>query len=154
MKKEIAHPHDRLVKHAFSNIYVAKEFFQRHLPQEIQRNIDLSTLQLCNSTYVDEELKMSQADVLYKASIAGEVGYLYTLLEHQSTPDPLMPFRLLKYTVNIWQDYLNQTKTKQLPLVIPLVLYSEKDRYECSQDLKALIQAPSALIEQFWLKPF
>ncbi|HAT9776582.1 TPA: hypothetical protein JBD69_11280 [Legionella pneumophila subsp. pneumophila] len=35
----------------------------------------------------------------YKTTIDNKKAYLYFLLEHQSKPDPLMPFRLLKYPV-------------------------------------------------------
>ncbi|HAT4400091.1 TPA: Rpn family recombination-promoting nuclease/putative transposase [Legionella pneumophila] len=35
----------------------------------------------------------------YKTTIDNKKAYLYFLLEHQSKPDPLMPFRLLKYPI-------------------------------------------------------
>ncbi|MHA2040139.1 MAG: Rpn family recombination-promoting nuclease/putative transposase [Promethearchaeota archaeon] len=36
--------------------------------------------------------------MLYTAQFGQRQGYLYLLVEHQSTPDKLMPYRLLKYS--------------------------------------------------------
>ena len=52
--------------------------------------------------------------------IEGHEAYIYLLLEHQSTPDRLMPFRMLKYICNIIDQHLktHDTKIKKFPLFI------------------------------------
>nr|MBN5937264.1 Rpn family recombination-promoting nuclease/putative transposase [Legionella anisa] len=50
-------------------------------------------------SYINEVRQESEVDVLFKTTIDNKKAYLYFLLEHQSKPDPLMPFRLLKYPV-------------------------------------------------------
>jgi predicted transposase YdaD len=51
-------------------------------------------------------------------------AFLYVLLEHQSTLDPLMPFRMLRYVVRIWDTYLRATGApRRLPAIIPVVVH-------------------------------
>ncbi|MFS2221376.1 Rpn family recombination-promoting nuclease/putative transposase, partial [Pantoea sp. B65] len=49
------------------------------------------------------------------------------LIEHQSTPDRLMTFRLMRYALAAMQRHLdNHKKAKELPLVIPVLFYHGK----------------------------
>ncbi|MDR2031096.1 MAG: Rpn family recombination-promoting nuclease/putative transposase, partial [Azoarcus sp.] len=55
-------------------------------------------------------------------------GFIYCLIEHQSTPDPMMAFRLMQYCLRVMRAHLNReskknTGSKKLPLVIPLLFY-------------------------------
>ncbi|MCC8398249.1 MAG: Rpn family recombination-promoting nuclease/putative transposase [Rickettsia endosymbiont of Labidopullus appendiculatus] len=55
---------------------------------------------------------------------------IFLLLEHQSTVDQLMAFRLFKYMVNICDLYLTTNpKAKHLPLIYSLILYNGKKKY-------------------------
>ena len=46
------------------------------------------------------------------------------LLEHQSTPDPWLRLRLLKYSIRIWErDRRRHPQEEQLRPIVPLVLY-------------------------------
>jgi predicted transposase/invertase (TIGR01784 family) len=102
---------------------------------------------------VDESLKTVQSDILYRVKLKeGEYAYLYLLCEHQSTVSPLMPFRVWQYVIKIWADYLKQNKGKKLPLVYPLVFYTGTEPYNCSVDIRDLIQAPRSLIDQVLFK--
>ncbi|AYF75212.1 hypothetical protein D7D52_16580 [Nocardia yunnanensis] len=38
--------------------------------------------------------------------LEGRDAFVYVLIEHQSRPDSLMAFRMLEYTVRIWNDYI------------------------------------------------
>ncbi|MCX7115587.1 MAG: Rpn family recombination-promoting nuclease/putative transposase [Gammaproteobacteria bacterium] len=97
-KNEINNPHDKLFRASMQYPEVAREFLETHLPLEIKNKIDFKTVVTCPNTFIDEELKLLQSDVLLKANIEEKEGYIYILAEHQSKPDQLMPFRLLKYT--------------------------------------------------------
>ena len=53
-------------------------------------------------------------------------GYVYCLIEHQSTPDSLMAFRLMRYSILAMQSHLDKNEGKaspRLPLVIPILFY-------------------------------
>ena len=48
-------------------------------------------------------------------------GYVHVLIEHQSSPDRHMAFRLMRYAVATMQRHLDSGH-KRLPLVIPCCL--------------------------------
>lgn len=125
-------PHDRLFRAAMQYPQVAREFLDSHLPDEIKVKLDFSSITVCPNSFIDEELKLLQSDVLFKARVAGEEACFYTLVEHQSKPDKMMPFRLLKYMVKIW-DSVIKTKGKKnplpLPVIVPMVFYTGKGSY-------------------------
>ena len=60
------------------------------------------------------------ADVLYSLKTARGDGYVYTLIEHQSSPDKHMAFRLMRYAIAAMQRHL-EAGHSHLPLVIPLL---------------------------------
>lgn len=147
-------PHDKLFKVAMKDIRVAREFFESYLPEEIRSMVDLNQLELCPNSYIDEELKGSASDILYKTVIGKEPAYLFLLAEHQSSPDRLLPFRLIKYMIRIWDEHISQNKSKKLPLIIPIVFYHGRTPYIYSCDFRDLIAAPQDLIEKFLFAPF
>lgn len=151
---EIVSVHDRFFKSAMSDIRVAKEFFTTHLSNELLSKIDLTTLNLCPGSYIDKELTGSASDILYAVDYEGQSSYLYILAEHQSTPDKLMPFRLLRYIVSIMTEHLKKTSGKTLPLVYPLVFYNGKRRYPYSMDIRDLFNVSKDTLTRFIRQPF
>jgi predicted transposase/invertase (TIGR01784 family) len=147
----VNNPHDSVFKAAMADLRVAKEFFATHLPHTVLITIDLNTLKLQPNSYVDQSLKTGASDVLYKVNLKnGATAFLYLLCEQQSTVDPLMPFRVWQYIINIWADYLKSIKSNkvQLPLVYPVVFYTGTCAYSASNDIRDLIQAPKELIDE------
>lgn len=97
--------HDALIRKAFENPIVAKEFFEMHLPKEIQALFSSHTLKMEKESFVEPNLQNSISDILFSAKFNDNIGYLWILLEHQSTPDHFMPFRLFK----IYDGYYRKT---------------------------------------------
>lgn len=139
-----------------SNVQVAKDFFQQHLPPSIQEQLDFNTLELQPGTYIDKTLKHFASDVLYCIHYLNneDFAYLYVLAEHQSSVDTRMPFRLWQYIISIWNEHFKKHKGNKLPLVIPLVFYNGPKKYDGPKDIRDLIDAPQELIERFLFKPF
>ncbi len=53
---------------------------------------------------------------------------VYILLEHQSTVDRWMLFRLQRYMVRIWDKWLRENREAEgLPPIVPVVLAHAKD---------------------------
>lgn len=61
--------------------------------------------------------------MLYSLKTTGGDGYIHVLIEHQSTPDRHMAFRLIRYAVAAMQRHLDAGH-KALPLVIPVLFYT------------------------------
>ena len=92
----ITSPHDKLFRASMQNPEVARDFLMAHLPADLTKKIDLKSIVVCPNTFIDEELLLTESDVLIKCTIDEKEGFIYILAEHQSTKDQLMPFRLTK----------------------------------------------------------
>ena len=95
-------PHDRFFKAMMSKPKVAHEFFEQNLPSNIKAAINLATIQPQKESFIDDKLKLQITDLLYSAEFGDRLGYLYLLVEHQSTPDKLLEFlntRLLLWNI-------------------------------------------------------
>lgn len=117
-----ATPHDAIFKQFLRHKAIARDFLQAHLPGELLAQCKLETLQLASGSFVEENLRASYSDILYSLQTRDGPGYIYVLIEHQSTPDKLMPFRLMRYTLSAIQQHLDAGHST-LPLVIPMLFY-------------------------------
>src|SRR5688572_19794083 len=90
-------PHDTFFKDSFQDTERVKELIQANLPEKILKRIDLNSLQLTNNEFITPECASLRTDITYRCNIDGKDGYIYTLIEHQSTPDELIALRLQEY---------------------------------------------------------
>ncbi len=147
--------HDRTFKAVIADIRVAREFFEQHLPESVLALVDLATLKLSPNTYVDKNLSAFSSDVLFEVNTKKEEkAFLYLLVEHQSSVDNLMPFRLLNYKTKIWNEFLKHSHAKTLPLIFSLVFYHGREPYNGSRRLSDLIQGPRDIVESSLFGPF
>lgn len=72
---------------------------------------------------VEDDLRQYFSDVLYSLKTTAGNGYIHVLIEHQSSPDKHMAFRLMRYAVAAMQRHL-EAGHKRLPLVIPILFYA------------------------------
>ena len=118
----VSAPHDALFRRLFSDYTIARGVLESVLPKDVAAKIDFASLELQSASHVDEALHAFQSDVVFSAKIAGREARLLLLLEHQSSADALMPFRLLQYAVLLWDAHLrDHPRAKKLPLIIPVV---------------------------------
>ncbi len=118
-------PHDAVFKHILSHRATARDFLLIHLPEHLRVLCDLRTLQLESGSFIEEDLRASHSDILYSLKTQTGEGYIYVLIEHQSSPDRHMAFRLMRYAIAAMQRHLDKGH-HQLPLVIPLLFYHGK----------------------------
>ena len=59
--------------------------------------LDADSVTALDGTFVDEELTLRQTDLALQVSVAGRDVIVYVLVEHQSSVDPLMALRMLRY---------------------------------------------------------
>jgi len=148
-------PHDRYIRSILSNAPVAVEFFEKHLPKDVIKAIDFSTLMPQKDSFVNDKLRLKVADLLFSVNVNGDPGYIYLLLEHASTPDRFLPYRMLQYTLSIIDHHLKKhPKEKKLPLVVPLILYTGDKPYTYSTDLFDLFGKEKDLAKSTFLSPY
>src|SRR5438132_5055585 len=145
MAEEIHHPHNMMVRAVLSDLAEATSFLQQHLPQEVSQVLNWSTLRLLEGSFVDEDLRASEADFLYQIEHGSGEGsvWLYVLLEHQSTPDRWMRFRLLKYCCRIWEmSFREHPDQRELRAIVPLVFYQGERSWSYSSEFADLFAEP------------
>ncbi len=137
--------HDTFFKRAFCVPEHAAGEIRSLLPPAVTSRMDLETLRLLPASFVDAQMAHRHADLLFRAMIDGEYAYLYFLFEHQSTPDHLMPFRVLTYILRIWDQLLREDPTRRtLPIIIPIIVHhgaqgwtAPRRLHECVAGLEA-----------------
>lgn len=122
---EAASPHDAVFKTFLSRVETARDFIEIHLPPALIKLCKLETLRLESGSFIEDDLRPYFNDILYSLQTTTGRGYIHVLIEHQSSPDKHMAFRLLRYAVAAMQQHLNAGH-KKLPLVIPILFYHGK----------------------------
>ena len=126
MAGEVSKPHDHLFRSVFGEEKEteAASLLQAYLPPAVSGELLWSSLKWQSVSFIDERLRDSESDLLYaiRRKADGAAAWLYVLLEHQSTPDPWLRLRLLKYSIRIWErDRQRHPTEKQLRPIVPLV---------------------------------
>ena len=70
---------------------LARDVFKAFIPTSVSCQLDFDTLVPQKQTYVSEAHKHREFDLIYQTRYQENEAFLYLLVEHQSTPDPLMP---------------------------------------------------------------
>jgi Putative transposase, YhgA-like len=150
MEPEPVHqPHDKLFKATFSDPATAGAFLRQHLPAPLARSIQWEALEFHPGSFIDEQLRGSEADLLF--SVKGRSGevFLYLLWEHQSSASPLMALRLLSYMVRIWTQQVEsqgQGVSVKLSPILPVVLAQDNRTWKISERFRDLF----GLTEERW----
>lgn len=130
-------PHDKLTRRFLRDKKVAIDLLKKELPKNIVERLDLSTLIPTSETAIDEEWKQFHNDIVFHCKTKDNKDtYIYMLIEHQSTPDPFMPVRVLRYKMNVVGKYLDaKKKPNKLPNIVSLVIYNGIREYPYAKDL-------------------
>ena len=144
---QITDPHDRCFRQLMTNLDNARSFFRRYLTTELQANIDLDTLELQEGSKVTQAFQQLHLDMLYRVDFKNttdpsqiQQGYLYCVVEHQSTPDPAMAVRLWQYKAALLMDHV---KDDYLPPIHSLVFYhGQQTPYPYTLDLRSCFRTP------------
>ena len=119
---KINNEHDKLFKDLLSDSEEARKFINKFL--KLEEPIKENELELYNSSYITTEYKSKEADIVYKK----KNDDIYFLIEHQSTVDISMPYRIKNYVIEILRTAVDKSKIHQkryeYPLVVPIVLYT------------------------------
>lgn len=106
-KLEKKYSHDKLVKNILQDKVEVTNFINEFLePREKVKEEEL--IRYTNS-YITKKYKAKEADLVYKLK-SQEVFFL---IEHQSTLDNSMPYRILNYCLDIMQEWCKSRKIKR-----------------------------------------
>ena len=122
---------------------------------DLVESLDFSNVQIVNTTFIADNFREQESDMVFllpfKDTDKTEV-MIYILIEHQSTVDPTMGFRLLFYMCQIWdqqrQKWVSENVQKRkwrFRPIIPVVFYTGKQRWQTLPALETLMAVPEAL---------
>lgn len=144
-------PHDKYFKSTFGKVGFAKDFLSNYLPEELVNMIDMNTLSPQPIIHISKELKEQFTDLLFRVNILNKEAYVYFLFEHKSYRDRMVIFQILKYMIAVWEakikedldarkeDNIIDTGDIEIPIVIPLVVYHDKHKWNIKRTLGDMI---------------
>ena len=131
MTSNPSNPHDVLVRKLLSDPDDAAAAIRAVVPEDIERSLDWEAMKRVDASFVSADLSTRYSDLLFRTNLTREprAAYVYLLIEHQSSPDALMAFRILEYQVSIIRKHLRDCakqgqKVKRIPAVLPLVIHA------------------------------
>jgi predicted transposase YdaD len=140
--------HDRGYKLLLSFGKIFQELMEGYVDADWKHRLDYNRSQRIDKTFILQGLEKQESDVLYKVPLLGQEKeiYLLVLIEHQSTIDYSLAFRILVYLTNVWSDiYKNtpeETRRQQgfrLPPVFPIVLYKGACIWTAARTLREIV---------------
>ena len=123
---------------------------------ELVELIDFSQLSQINRSFIPDNLREQESDLVFSVPLHGESEtdelLIYILIEHQSTVDVTMGFRVLFYMVNIWDAQRREWESNNVPKsqwrfrpILPILFYTGSQRWQTPLTLNVVMDAPDVL---------
>ena len=97
-------------------------------------------IELYNSRFITSKYKERESDIIYKVKNKN----IFFIIEHQSTIDYSMPYRMMQYTIEIMRLIIdekeNKSKTYKYPQIIPIIIYTGEKEWDAKLSMKELIE--------------
>ncbi len=135
--------HDNGYKLLFSHASVVADVLRGFIKEDWVKDVDFETLERVEGSYVSDDLRSRETDMLWKVKVRGRTIYVYILLEFQSKVDRFMAFRNMTYLGLIYQHLIKHkafTPSGKLPPVFILVLYNGLRPWRAALDVADLIE--------------
>ena len=134
MNRKVTNTHDKFFKSLFSNKNGIREFVSKTINPDIVRELDLNTLEIDKTEYLDNRLNSSFSDLVYNCKYNNRQNIKISLLfEHKSQPEKFPHFQLLGYMLRIWELQIKQKE--ELTPIIPIIFYHGKKKWD-NKDFK------------------
>jgi len=144
--------HDQSYKLLFSESTVVRDLLTGFVEGEWVEQLDLDTLEKVSGSFVTDDLRDREDDVIWRVRLGDDWLYLYLLIEFQSSVDSFMALRIMTYVGLLHQDLVKQRKLargRRLPPVLPIVLYNGERRWSAAQELSELIHPVSTELARY-----
>jgi predicted transposase/invertase (TIGR01784 family) len=135
----VVRPHDKFCKETLGNVSIARDFIFHYLPNDILGIIDIKTLLPLKDGFITQDLKEYFSDLLFSVNMDGKESYLYFLFEHKSYLEKNILLQLLTYMVRIWENKLEKEKAGGLPIIVPLVIYHGRPKWNIGRNLADIV---------------
>jgi predicted transposase YdaD len=133
--------HDASYKLLISHSRMVEDLLRGFINEPWVQEVDFTTLERVSGSYVSDDLRDREDDIIWRVRRGSDWLYVYLLLEFQSTVDPYMALRLLVYIGLLYQSLIRAKQlpaSGKLPPVIPIVLYNGRRRWTAPRDVSTL----------------
>lgn len=150
--KPVNNPHDAIFKQSMQRPFVAKQFMQYYLPPSLVAELDLETLTMQDTTYINDQLESAFSDVVFSCNLAGQSATISLLVEHQSRPEKLMPVRVGYYMFSLFMRHIKEGASDLVAPAYCIVFYHNK-KYPYSLSLSDCFNDPLGIMKDFFTCP-
>jgi predicted transposase YdaD len=144
--------HDSSYKFLFSNPEFVRDLIIGFIPDDWLHTLDYETLEKVPGSYITDDFKQREDDIVWRVKVGGEWVYLYLLIEFQSSVDKYMALRMMVYVGLLYQDLVKRGEILadgRLPPILPIVLYNGSQRWTAATNISDLIPAVPGLVAEF-----
>lgn len=144
--------HDNSYKLLFSHAPMVEDLLRGFVKEAWVEQLDFSSLEKVSGSFVADDLRDREDDIIWRVRWGQEWLYVYLLLEFQSTVDPFMAVRIMTYLGLLYQDLVRSgrlTEQGRLPPVLPVVLYNGQRRWTAAQDIAELMETVPGGLERY-----
>ena len=120
---------------------------------ELVELIDFSQLSQINRSFIPDNLREQESDLVFSVPLQSESEadelLIYILIEHQSTVDSTMGFRVLFYMTQIWDSQRREWESDNVPKgqwrfrpILPILFYTGEQRWHTPLTLNVIMDIP------------
>lgn len=145
----MAGDHDIGYKQIFAHPELVRGLLSEFTPFDCFRDLAAAAFERVNASYVSEQFSERHGDMVWRVQLAGQVVYVYLLLEFQSQAERWMALRMQVYVGLLYQDLVRRHEfapDTRLPPVLPVVFYNGAAPWNASDEMHELVApGPSEL---------
>ena len=158
---QIEHFPDRSLRRLLQDREYVRGLVQIIAP-DIEAFLDFNRITYEKRSFISKALQERESDVLLRVPFQEDTDatdtdalFIYILIEHQSTVDKTMGFRLLSYMVQIWESQRREWETERLPEnerrlqpILPILFYTGDRPWTVPVSPTAIMDVPE-ILERF-----
>ena len=135
-EKIVNQPHDKIFKEVLDDKEETVKFINEALKiKNTKYALDEKDIEKYNRKFITDNFLNMESDVIYKKKNQN----VFFLIEHQSTIDYSMPYRILKYNMAIMESAIDTKKVKnknyKLPIIFSFVIYTGNKKWDANSYL-------------------
>ena len=155
---QIEHFPDRSLRRLLQDREYVRGLVQIIAP-DIEGFLDFNRIIYQKRSFISKALQERESDVLLSVPFQEDTDatdtdalLIYILIEHQSTVDKTMGFRLLSYMVQIWESQRREWETEKIPQserrlqpILPVLFYTGDAPWTVPVSLTTIMDVPEIL---------
>lgn len=144
-QKKTKNKHDKLVKNILKDEKEMAKLINGFL--EPNQKVNSKNLIKYTNSYITKKYHMQEADLVYRL----KNQEIFFLIEHQSTIDSKMPYRILNYCIDIIQEWSRTKKIKRetnYPIIVPIIIYTGIEKWKIPKNFKER-QISNSIFERY-----